>query len=150
MVLALWSVVRYRFLNRRRWLNAVTAMVEERSRSGPDGVARCNRVHTIDHRSAATSFQPANACPKTSFSAEAGFSLMGPRSTAAGDVDRPAIGLTAALFPLASRRTKVRPIPNRLAVPRLLIPCWNRLFAPLPHRCAASRADREETRDENS
>jgi hypothetical protein len=34
IVLTLWSVVRYRFLNRRRWLNAVTAMVEERSQGG--------------------------------------------------------------------------------------------------------------------
>jgi hypothetical protein len=57
---------------------------------------------------------------------------MGPRSTALGDIARPAIGLTAALFPLASRCTEVRPIPNPLAVARLLIPCWNGLFLPLP------------------
>jgi hypothetical protein len=30
-VLTLWSVVHDRFLNRRGWLNAVTAMVEERA-----------------------------------------------------------------------------------------------------------------------
>jgi hypothetical protein len=140
MVLTRWSVVHYHFVNRRRWLNAVTAMVEERSRSGPVAVARCHRVHTIDHGSAATSCQCGVACPKTSSSAGAGFSLMGPRSTAVGDMDRPAIGLTAALFPLASRCTEVRPIPNRLAVPACLSPAgigFSRDFpidVPLPER----------------